>query len=556
MTERRERGSESAKSPIIAAVASAIIPGAGQWYAGHRIRAGIFFAPLAVGPVIAAVGVGTGAVGIGAILGWMVRPSVLRLSLGLNVLAVVWRIAAVVDAYLRTGGRTSARAAAVMVGVLAVLVVAPHAIAASYTIRGITLLETVFVTAESPATTTAPRRVMQEPVREPQIPDGRPDWFDPIGFESTRSTRNLVFRKGTGDPDAIDEWVEIIAPPSLAAPFPPFDERVGAKRLTILLVGADEGPGREGLRTDSMIVATVDVETGDAALFGLPRNFKRVPLPRRFERSFIELEKRAIEREAVDEDEDGYPDDWVDEDGDGIPDRPEFVSCRCFPEMLNRVHQYTQDWTRSYPDTPDPGLAALKDVISNLVDLPIDYYFMVNMAGFVDLVDVLGGVDVMVQEPFHVMVSAPSEDSPKAKVNVEPGMNHLTGLEALAYSRWRIGSSDYARMVRQRCLIRAAVDEADPFTLVRSFHTMADVVERSVVTDIPLSLLPDMVDILGRIDLDRIATVGFVPPTYNDGRAPGGYPIPNVSRIRWKVRQVLEEGVAEQSRTGESECGM
>ncbi len=557
MTERRRREGEPDRSPIIAAVASAVIPGAGQWYTGHRLRAAIFVAPLAVGLLAAAIGLGMGAIGAGEILGWLVRPSILRLSLGLNVVAVIWRIAAVADAYVLAGGRTSVRAAAVTIMALAVVVVAPHAIAASYTIRGITLLETVFVTADSPSvTTTVPRRVIQTPTRAPQVPDGRPDWFGPVGFEFTRSTRNLVFREGTGDPDAIDEWVEIIAPPSLAAPFPPFDERVGAERLTILLVGADEGPGREGLRTDSMIVATVDVETGDAALFGLPRNFKRVPLPRRFERSFIELEKRAIEREAVDEDEDGYPDDWIDEDGDGIPDRPEFVSCRCFPEMLNRVHQYTEDWTRSYPGTPDPGLAALKDVISNLVDLPIDYYFMVNMAGFVDLIDVLGGVDVMVQEPFHVMVSAPSEDSPKAKVNVEPGMNHLTGLEALAYSRWRIGSSDYARMVRQRCLIRAAVDEADPFTLVRSFHTMADVVERSVVTDIPLSLLPDMVEILGRIDLDRIATVGFVPPTYNDGRAPGGYPIPNVSRIRWKVRQVLEEGVAGQSRTGESECGM
>ena len=161
----------------------------------------------------------------------------------------------------------------------------------------------------------------------------------------------------------------------------------------------------------------------------------------------------------------------------------------------------------------------------------------------------------MVKDSFHVAVSAPSEDSPKARVDVEPGMNHLNGLEALAYSRWRIGSSDYSRMQRQRCLIRAATDQADPLTLVRSFHTLADVVERSVVTDIPLSLLPDLVDIVGRIDLDRIATVGFVPPTYNNGRAPGGYPIPNVSRIRWKVDQVLEGGVAEQSKGGESECG-
>jgi len=554
MTGQRTRGSAGERSPILAAVFSALLPGAGQWYAGRRLRAAAFAAPLAAWLTLLTVGALTGAIGPRSILSWAVQPSLLRVSLVVNLAILAWRIAAVVDAYLVTDGRrTGPRFAAAVIAALLLLVAAPQVVAGAYAVRGISLLEEVFVAEEE----SVPSRItVQGPEREPLVPDPASIWDDPVAFEFERSTRNLVFREGVGDPDAIAAWADIIAPPSLDAPFLPFDERVGADRLTILLVGADEGPGREGLRTDSMIVATVDVASGEAALFGLPRNFKRVPLPQRFRDSFVELQKKAIEREAVDEDEDGFPDDWVDEDADGIPDEPEFVPCGCFPEMLNRVHQYTQDWTRSYPDTPDPGLAALSDTIEYLIDLPIDYYFMVNMAGFVDIIDTIGGVDVMVKEPFHVAVSAPSEHSPKARVDVEPGMNRLNGLEALAYSRWRIGSSDYARMQRQRCLIRAATDQADPLTLIRSFHTLADVVERSVITNIPLILLPDLVDIVGRIDLDRIATVGFVPPTYNDGRAPGGYPIPNVSRIRWKVDQVLEGGVAEQSSSGESECGV
>ena len=554
MTGHRTRGSAGKRSPILAAVFSALLPGAGQWYAGRRLRGAAFAAPLAAWLTLLAVGALAGAIGPRSILTWAVQPSLLRVSLVVNLAILAWRIAAVVDAYLVTvGRRTSPRFAPAVIAVLLLLVAAPQVVAGTYAVRGISLLEEVFVAEEE----SVPSRVtVQAPEREPLVPDPATIWDDPVGFEFKRSTRNLVFREGVGDPDAIAAWADIIAPPTLDAPFLPFDERIGADRLTILLVGADEGPGRDGLRTDSMIVATVDVESGEAALFGLPRNFKRVPLPQRFRDSFVQLQKKAIEREAFDEDEDGFPDDWVDEDGDGVPDEPEFVPCGCFPEMLNRVHQYTQDWTRSYPDTPDPGLAALSDTIEYLIDLPIDYYFMVNMAGFVDIIDTIGGVDVMVKEPFHVAVSAPSEDSPKARVDVEPGMNRLNGLEALAYSRWRIGSSDYARMQRQRCLIRAATDQADPLTLIRSFHTLADVVERSVITDIPLILLPDLVDIVGRIDVDRIATVGFVPPTYNDGRAPGGYPIPNVSRIRWKVDQVLEGGVAEQSSSGESECGV
>lgn len=554
MTDDRTTGSSAERSPILAAVFSTLLPGAGQWYGGRRGRGIAFVAPIVVALIAMTVGSVTGAIRSRSLLTWAVQPDLLRFSVIIGLAILVWRFAAIIDAYVITGGRwSSPRLAPVVLAGLLLLVAAPQVAVAAYTVRGIEVLEEVFV-AEAPV--PSPTVAIQAPSREALTPDPASIWDEPVGFEFERSTRNLLFRSGIGDPEAIAAWVDIVAPPSLDAPFLPFDERVGADRLTILLVGADEGPGREGLRTDSMIVATVDVASGRAALFGLPRNFKRVPLPSRFRSSFVELQKRAIEREAVDEDEDGYPDDWVDEDGDGIPDEPEFVPCGCFPEMLNRVHQYTRNWTRSYPDTPDPGLAALRDTVAHLIDLPIDYYFMVNMAGFVDIIDTIGGVDVMVKDPFHVAVSPPSEDSPKARVDVEPGMNHLNGLEALAYSRWRIGSSDYARMQRQRCLIRAATDQADPFTLIRSFHTLADVVERSVVTDIPLSLLPDLVDIVGRIDLDSIATVGLVPPTYNNGRAPGGYPIPNVSRIRGKVDQVIEVGIAEQSSTGESECGV
>ena len=58
----------------------------------------------------------------------------------------------------------------------------------------------------------------------------------------------------------------------------------------------------------------------------------------------------------------------------------------------------------------------------------------------------------------------------------------------------------------------------------------------------------------GKIDFEKVATVGLVPPTYSAGRTPGKYPIPNVSRIQSKVRDVIENGVTAQSRSGESEC--
>src|SRR6185295_11690049 len=51
-----------------------------------------------------------------------------------------------------------------------------------------------------------------------------------------------------------------LEPAAAARPVPaPWPAR---RRLTVLLLGGDAGPGRSGLRTDTMVVATIDTETG------------------------------------------------------------------------------------------------------------------------------------------------------------------------------------------------------------------------------------------------------------------------------------------------------
>lgn len=548
------------KRPAVAAALSALIPGAGQWYAGRPRRGAVVFGiTVLVALIVGAITATRDLVGIVELL---VQPRFLWALLGANALVLAWRVFAVLDAYAVTKSANRAKAGSVaLVGVLVFLVAAPHIGAADYGIRAIVLLEEVFVTDEAAAAPATRPTVLGPAIPSPEVSP------DPLTIELPRpdtisvelSTVGLLFQEGIGDPDAIAA-AHTVATEQAADPlFLPFSERVGDQRITILLAGGDAGPGREGLRTDTMIIATIDTTTGEAALFGLPRNFKRVPLPAPFENAFTGWERNIWEREvlnAPDADGNGYPDTWVDRDGDLVPDQPGFTPCRCFPEMLNKVRERTLDWTETYPGTVDPGMEALRDVVANLLELPIDYYMLVDMAGFVRLIDALGGVDVLVTDPLHVKVSAPAEGTQKAVVRVEPGMNHLDGFEALAFVRWRRGQSDYVRMQRQRCLIRSVVAQATPTTLVRRFPALADAIQNSVVTDIPISFLPDLVEITSNVDFGSIATIGFVPPRYNTGRTEGGYPIPNVGRIRDKVLEVLENGVAGQSDTGESECGI
>ena len=434
--------------------------------------------------------------------GLLVRPSFLTGLLILDVVLLVWRIAAVMDAFLLLSTDGERGWLTVPLSLLLLAVAVPHFVTWNITSDTLNTLNTTFVAA-APSQQVRPITALSDDETGPQ--PGQPE--GPAAPEFTKTVyatpnRGAIFQPGVGDDDAIQAWLEHSTLTVTATPYLPPTDPLDANRLTILLVGGDAGPGREGLRTDSMNVVTINLETGEAAIFGFPRNLKLMPLPNQFKNSFLDLEERVIEKDLTDLDLDGYPDTWYDQDGDLIPDEPPFESCECFPTLLNEVHQYSQDWTSTYPYSPDPGLSALKEIISYTMDLEIDYFVMVEMAGFVDVIDAIGGVDVLVKSPSHVTVSAAVEGGPKASVNVEPGMNHLDGLESLAYARWRIGSSDYARMQRQRCLVRAAATQTDTLDLIRAYPTLLELMRNSITTDIPIDALPDLVWAAGQIDFD------------------------------------------------------
>jgi LCP family protein required for cell wall assembly len=306
-----------------------------------------------------------------------------------------------------------------------------------------------------------------------------------------------------------------------------------------------------------MMVGTIDTITGKAALFSFPRNMAQIPLPSQFEDAFVELELRMTPPPVVDE----TTTTTVPGESGGEttttspPPPPEFVSCKCFPEQMNAIYPFTRKWTGTYPREVDPGMAALRDVIENLMGLDIDYYALIDMAAFVDLVDAIGGVDIYALEPLESEVSPPREGEPWAYVKVEPGWNHLDGPQALAYARARKGSSDYARMARQRCMVKAVAAKSDPFTLLRAFPAIVDAIQNSVVTDMPLTFVPDLIEAAAALDFNDIETVGITHPYWMPERDYNGKPIPDVDRIRSKVRRVISgQSSSDDTETVSAEC--
>src|SRR5690606_16886479 len=245
----------------------------------------------------------------------------------------------------------------------------------------------------------------------------------------------------------------------------------GRTRINMLLLGGDAGDNRYGLRTDTMIVASVEIDSGDTVLIGLPRNLENVPFP----------------------------------EGTALAER--YPAPEGFDDLLNEVYQTVAEEPEELavdPRAANPAADTLKLVIGEAIGLPIDYYALVDLRGFADLIDAIGGVVVPIEEPIRY--------GRRGEGLLEPGERRISGQEALWYGRSRTDSDDYTRMGRQGCLLKYVAEQADPVTVLRGFEELADAAQRTLDSDVPRSRLPALVDLAGRVSDARMRTLQLSPP--------------------------------------------
>jgi LCP family protein required for cell wall assembly len=187
------------------------------------------------------------------------------------------------------------------------------------------------------------------------------------------------------------------------------------------------------------------------------------------------------------------------------------------------------------------GADALKQAVGGSLGLDVDYYVLVNLLGFRELVDAMGGVTVDINQPIPIGgntdLGIPPDDY------LEPGPDQrLNGFEALWYSRGRYGGDDYQRMERQRCMVDAIVDEADPLTLLRRYQALAATGKEIVRTDIPADLMPAFVELALRVkDAGSVRSVVF---RNSDEFFPGN---PDFDWMQEKVRRALRPPAPERT---------
>jgi polyisoprenyl-teichoic acid--peptidoglycan teichoic acid transferase len=277
-------------------------------------------------------------------------------------------------------------------------------------------------------------------------------------------------------------------------------------RVNVLLLGGDGGRDRTGIRTDSMTVASIDTKTGDTVLISLPRSLQRFPVPPR-------LRPR-------------WPNGYTGDPGDqGLLNELYIIGER-HPELVPGARKGQR------------GPRLLEEEIGYLLGLKIHYYVLVNLRGFKDIVNAMGGVRV------HIEKQLPIGGQPELGIPpsgyLEPGWHKLDGEKALWYGRSRHADDDFHRMDRQKCLLKDIADQADPQKVLTHFEKLATAAKHTISTNIPAELLPALVDLSGTVK--HGADIHSLP--FNPEKI-AGFRVyqPNVARMRAVTARAIADSM-------------
>ena len=145
------------------------------------------------------------------------------------------------------------------------------------------------------------------------------------------------------------------------------------------------------------------------------------------------------------------------------------------------------------------GVQTSMDTLGNLYGVDVQHYIRINFAGFINIVDALGGVDVYSDQAF-TSVGSPGYYDPTTFVE---GWNHLDGKAALAFARERhaFKTGDVQRGINQMKVIDAMLNKIKSPALLMGFTKILDAVSDSFVT----SLSQNQISALVRMQLSDFA---------------------------------------------------
>ena len=239
----------------------------------------------------------------------------------------------------------------------------------------------------------------------------------------------------------------------------------GSSEIHVMILGVDERKDDVG-RSDTLMVATVDPEKGTASLLSIPRD-TRV----------------AIEGAGYDK--------------------------------INAAYAYG-------------GYALTKKTLEQLLDVPMDYYILIDVHAFERIIDALDGIDIDVEKRMYY--EDPWDDDGGLVIDIYPGMQHMTGEKAIQYVRYRDTEGDIGRIRRQQRFMRAVLQKVTTPEIFAKLPEITGEVAKSVKTDLDTSDMIKFLQIMKKVQ-EQGLTAEMAPgnPAWFKGVS---YWIPDIMEIR------------------------
>jgi LCP family protein required for cell wall assembly len=261
---------------------------------------------------------------------------------------------------------------------------------------------------------------------------------------------------------------EIITPVSIPAavdmPASAFRVNIPDRYLNIILLGSDLRPEEDMgpvasrktnfWRTDAIIIVSLDVKDNTVRLLHIPRDL------------------------------------WV-----YIPD-----------QGYDRINS-AELWGELAEEGSGPDL--VKQTVYYNLGIPIHYYIRMDFAGFINIVNTLGGVDIDVACPLP-------------ELNLDAGMHHLDGAHALKYVESRETASDFDRGRRQREMLMALWDQALTPDIIPKLPQLWVTMGDNFKTDLPLDQVINLAYLALQLNARRISMKGIDHKLVEDWTTPAG----------------------------------
>lgn len=198
-----------------------------------------------------------------------------------------------------------------------------------------------------------------------------------------------------------------------------------------------------------------------------------------------------------------------------------------------RVHIDKNDYDKINHAYAYGGHELTKKTVESFLNVPINYYILIDIQAFEKIIDSLGGVDIDIEKRMYY--EDPWDDNGGLVIDLQPGLQHLNGKQAIQYVRYRDGEGDIGRINRQQKFMKALLSQAISPSILPKLPDILNSISSAIKTDMPINEMINLVSDLPTIQQQGLKS-SMVPgqPAYIKDIS---YWIPDIAKTREIIAQ-------------------